>query len=66
VVDEAHYFLHDPGVRDLLDLELSGYTLVTYRASKLHRDVLAASQAVIVTRESDPHEVVALHAVPLM
>jgi hydroxymethylpyrimidine pyrophosphatase-like HAD family hydrolase len=62
VVDEAHYFLHDPDVRDLLDLDLSGYTLVTYRASKLHSDLLAVSQAVIVTRESDPHEVAALYA----
>jgi hypothetical protein len=62
VVDEAHYFLHDPDVRDLLDLDFSGYTLVTYRASKLHGDLLAASQAVIVTRESDPHEVGALYA----
>lgn len=32
------------------------------RASKLHCDLLAASQAVIVTRESDPHEVGALYA----
>jgi hypothetical protein len=62
VVDEAHYFLHDPDVRDLLDLDMSGYTLVTYRASKLCSDLLAASHAVIVTRESDPREVDALHA----
>lgn len=62
VVDEAHYFLHDRDVRDLLDLDLSGYTLVTYRASKLYSELLAASQAVIVTRESDPHEVGALYA----
>ena len=62
VVDEAHYFLHDSDVRDLLDLDLSGYILVTYRASRLHSDLLAASQAVIVTRESDPYEVGALFA----
>lgn len=61
-MDEAHYFLHDPHVPDLLDLDTSGYTLVTYRASKLRRDLLAASQAIIVTRESDPEEVQALHA----
>lgn len=60
VVDEAHYFLHDPDVLNLLDLEWNGYTLVTYRASRLHRAVLGANQAVIVTRESDPHEVDAL------
>jgi hypothetical protein len=61
VVDEAHYFLHDPDVLKLVDLELSGYTLVTYRASKLHPDMLAASEAIVVTRESDPEEVRALY-----
>jgi hypothetical protein len=62
VLDEAHQFLHDIDVSDLLDFDLNGYTLVSYRASKLHRDVLAASQAIIVTCESDPHEVRALYA----
>jgi hypothetical protein len=60
VVDEAHYFLHGEDVMTLLDLELSGYTLVTYRASKLHPRVLAAHQAIVVTRESEPDEVAAL------
>jgi len=60
VVDEAHYFLHAPDVLSLVDHELNSYTLVTYRASKLHPKVLASSQAVIVTRESDPCEVRAL------
>jgi hydroxymethylpyrimidine pyrophosphatase-like HAD family hydrolase len=60
VVDEAHYFLHDNDVPGLLDLELNGYTLVSYRASKVHRQVLAATHAVVVTRESDPAEVRAL------
>jgi hypothetical protein len=62
VVDEAHYFLHDPDVPELLDLRLNGYTLVTYRASKLHPDLLAATEAILVTRESDPEEVRALYA----
>ena len=61
VVDEAHYFLHEADVGALLDLELNGYTLVTYRASKVDRQVLRASQAVVVTRESDPREVRALY-----
>jgi hydroxymethylpyrimidine pyrophosphatase-like HAD family hydrolase len=60
VVDEAHYFLQHPDVLSLLDLELNGYTLVTYRASKLHPSILAASQAIMVTCESDPGEVRAL------
>jgi hydroxymethylpyrimidine pyrophosphatase-like HAD family hydrolase len=57
VVDEAHHFLQGEDVPSLLDLETNGYTLVSYRASQLHPAVLAASQAVVVTRESDPEEV---------
>ena len=56
VVDEAHYFLHGSNVDQLLDLELNSYTLATYRASELHPNVLSASQAIVVTRESDPAE----------
>ncbi len=59
-MDEAHYFLQDPSSRHLLDLDLNGYTLITYRASDLSPKILAATQAVIVTRESDPAEVLAL------
>jgi hydroxymethylpyrimidine pyrophosphatase-like HAD family hydrolase len=62
VVDEAHYFLHDPDVPRMLDLELNGYTLVTYRASQLHPSLLAASEAIVATRESDPREARALFA----
>jgi hypothetical protein len=61
VVDEAHYFLHEADAASRLDLELNGYTLVSYRASQLDPRVLAASQAIIVTRESDPHEVRGLY-----
>lgn len=62
VVDEAHYFLQDQTVTDLLDLELGGYTLVTWHASQLHADVLASAEAILVTRVSDPEEARALHA----
>lgn len=62
VLDEAHYFLHDTNISKLLDLDLNGYTLVSYRASRLHPQVLEASQAIIVTRESDLEEVRALFA----
>jgi hypothetical protein len=62
VVDEAHYFLHDVDVSGLLDLELNGYTLVSYRASRLEKNVLNSSQAIVVTRESDPNEVRSLFA----
>jgi phosphoglycolate phosphatase-like HAD superfamily hydrolase len=60
VLDEAHYLLRENQDRDLMDLELNGYTLVTYRASELAPGVLAAAEAVVVTRESDPTEVHAL------
>jgi hydroxymethylpyrimidine pyrophosphatase-like HAD family hydrolase len=62
VMDEAHYFLHDESAVSLLDLERNGYTLATYRASHLPAEVMRASEVVIVTSESDPEEVVALHA----
>lgn len=60
VVDEAHYFLSDLDVLRLLDLELNGYTLVTYLATKLNPALLAETEAVIVTRQSDPKEIEAL------
>jgi hydroxymethylpyrimidine pyrophosphatase-like HAD family hydrolase len=62
VVDEAHYFLSDPDVLSLLDLELNGYTLVTYLATKLNSALLAETEAVIVTRQSDPNEIEALRS----
>ena len=60
VLDEAHYFLHDGGAQHLLDLELNGYTVVTYCASRLPPALLAATEVMIVTCESDPVEVDAL------
>jgi hydroxymethylpyrimidine pyrophosphatase-like HAD family hydrolase len=62
VVDEAHYFLHDPEATRFLDLELAGYTLITYQASGVHPDILATAEAIIVTRETDPQEVRALRS----
>lgn len=62
VLDEAHYFVHTPRPADLFDAERYGYTLVTYRASHLPREILDASEVVLVTSESDPAEVAALHA----
>ena len=60
VVDEAHYFLHDSNVRQLLDLDLGAYTLVTYRPSDLHPDVRKAMEVVFVTRTREPQEVKAI------
>jgi hydroxymethylpyrimidine pyrophosphatase-like HAD family hydrolase len=60
LLDEAHYFLHDASAPHLLDFELNGYTVVTYNASRLPQELLAASDVIIVTCESDPVEVEAL------
>jgi hydroxymethylpyrimidine pyrophosphatase-like HAD family hydrolase len=60
VVDEAHYFLHDDDAGQLLDLERNGYTVVTYCASRLPKALLAATEVMIVTCESDPAEIQAL------
>jgi hydroxymethylpyrimidine pyrophosphatase-like HAD family hydrolase len=62
VLDEAHYFLNDDDAPELLDLASGGYTLTSYRASSIHRSVLASAQAVVVTCESDPAEARLLYA----
>jgi len=60
VLDEAHYFLNAENAASLLDAELAGYTLVTYRLSELPRTIADSEDVVIVTRHTDPHEVDAL------
>ena len=60
VLDEAHYFLHDQNAHQLLDLEANGYTVVTYCASHLPKALLAATEVIIVTCESNPAEIEAL------
>ena len=62
VVDEAHYFLNESNVRELLDLDLGAYTLVTYRPSDLHADVRRAMEVICATRISDPQEAKAMQA----
>jgi len=57
VVDEAHYFLREPDVKQLLDFELGAYTLVTYRPSDLHPDLRKDIEGVIVKRSTHPAEV---------
>ena len=57
LLDEAHYCLGE-GNAALIDPELAGYILVTYRISALDTSVRETSDAVvIVTRETDSHEV---------
>jgi hydroxymethylpyrimidine pyrophosphatase-like HAD family hydrolase len=60
ILDEAHYLLHEPAASHLLDLELAGYTLVTYQPSRLSPEVRQATEAVVATRLSDPREIDAL------
>jgi hydroxymethylpyrimidine pyrophosphatase-like HAD family hydrolase len=62
VIDEAHYFLHDAAAAHLLDLERNGYTIVTYCASRLPGELVAASEVILITCESNPAEVEALRA----
>jgi hypothetical protein len=57
VVDEAHYFLHEPNVRELVDFDLGAYTLVTSRLSDLHCDLRKAIEGIIVKRATDLDEV---------
>ena len=60
LLDEAHYFLHDDDAAQLLDFEMNGYTIVTYCASRLPQQLLAATEVMLVTCESDQAEVEAL------
>ncbi len=60
VVDEGHYFLHDAIDRGLLDLDFNGYTVVTYWPSQLPTALVAASEVILVTRESNVDEIEAL------
>ncbi|MCC7416811.1 MAG: HAD hydrolase family protein [Acidobacteria bacterium] len=60
IVDEGHYFLRDAIAGGLLDLELNGYTVVTYWPSQLPPELVAATGVILVTRESNLAEIEAL------
>jgi hydroxymethylpyrimidine pyrophosphatase-like HAD family hydrolase len=62
LLDEAHYYLHDSDAPQLLDFERNGYTVVTYCASMLPQALLANTEVMIVTCESNPAEIEALRA----
>jgi hypothetical protein len=62
VIDEAHYFLHEPNVVQLLDLDLGAYTLVTYRPSDLHPELCRAFDIIVTTRMDDPRSLEAILA----
>jgi hydroxymethylpyrimidine pyrophosphatase-like HAD family hydrolase len=60
LLDEAHYFLHDGDAHHLLDLDTNGYLIVTFCASRLPKALIAASEVMLVTCESNPAEIDAL------
>ncbi len=63
LLDEAHYFLADIEHTHLIDPELAGYIIVTYRISMLDEAVRRPSDIVaVVTRETDRQEIDALRA----
>lgn len=57
LLDEAHYFLGGTNSARLIDLELAGYILVTYRISAVDPSIRMTGDAVVmVTRETDAQE----------
>jgi hydroxymethylpyrimidine pyrophosphatase-like HAD family hydrolase len=56
LLDEAHYYLTGEAGASLLDFERNGYTVITYRASQLPEALLAATEVMLVTCESDAME----------
>ncbi len=57
LLDEAHYYLAAPDAKHLIDAELAGYILVTYRVSAIAESIRAMNDVVVfVTRETDPVE----------
>jgi hypothetical protein len=57
IVDEGHYFLRNAVDQGLLDLVFNGYTVVTYWPSQLPEQPVAATEVILVTRESNPNEI---------
>lgn len=57
LLDEAHHYLGGADSGSLIDPELAGYILVTYRISGLAASIRGTADAVVmVTRETDTHE----------
>jgi hypothetical protein len=57
VLDEAHYSLHDEGMRpEAIDLEAKGFCLATYRSSWLRDSVVKATDVVVLARTTAVEE----------
>jgi len=63
VIDEAHQFLAGPEACGMLDQELEGYTLITYRPELLDPGVRAMMGPTIATRLTTPDTIFALEGV---
>lgn len=62
VVDEAHYFLHQPNLAECVDFELAAYVLITYRPSQIHPELIHAVESTIVTPFTNLDEIRVLAA----
>ena len=47
----------EPNVKQLLDLELGAYAVVTYRPSDLHPDLRKGIEVIVAKRTTHPQEV---------
>ena len=57
LLDEAHDYLIAPEGRRLIDADLAGYILVTYRVSGIDEKIWSAANLVLMaTRETDERE----------
>lgn len=61
VLDEAHYYLREDLPAERSAAWLQGILLVTYKVSELAPQVQRAGEAILVSRETDAHEVELLH-----
>jgi hydroxymethylpyrimidine pyrophosphatase-like HAD family hydrolase len=57
LLDECHYFLGHSQGKHLLDSQLDGYTLVTYRPALLPASVFKLVEVVAVTKLTEPSDV---------
>lgn len=60
VVDEAHYFLHEPSAVEDGALDLAAYVLITYRPSHLDLKLAESAETIIVTPLKNQTEATAL------
>lgn len=60
LIDEAHYFLHDAEMRQILSVAAGDCTVVTYQASSLHPDVIKSADVILISRATDPQQVAIL------